>query len=163
MALSIMKDDKGKGKVNDKGKRKIDDKGKGKMDDKWKGKVDVDKGKRKIDDQGKGKTKLMVFEKTKEAKHTQLKVKEAKEAELKVKKEVIEVSHDEEDSRDLVFLVMKICVCGMVAIEVAKAKNHHTLRSKYPLTEAEIRMFKKKPTALIASTSIEQGSHCIHF
>ncbi|GKA46252.1 hypothetical protein Tco_0739135 [Tanacetum coccineum] len=95
IALSIMKDDKGKGRVNDKGKGKIDDKGKGKMDDKGKGKVDVDKGKgkvdadkgkRKMDDQGKGKTKLMVFEKTKEAKQTQLKVKEAKEAELKVKK-----------------------------------------------------------------------------
>ncbi|GKB07707.1 hypothetical protein Tco_0835991 [Tanacetum coccineum] len=61
-----------------------------------------------MDDQGKGKTKLMVFEKTKEAKQTQLKVKESKEAELKVKKEVVEVSIDEEDSRDLVFLVMKI-------------------------------------------------------
>ncbi|GJV02865.1 hypothetical protein Tco_1336434 [Tanacetum coccineum] len=98
-----------------------------------------------------------MFVKTKEAKQTQLKVKESKEAELKVKKEVVEVSIDEEDSRDLVFLVMKICVCGMVAIEVEKAKNHHSPRSKYPLTEAEIRMFKKKPTTLIASTSNEQA------
>ncbi|GJV99049.1 hypothetical protein Tco_1554301 [Tanacetum coccineum] len=173
----LAKDDKGKEKVNDKGKGKMDDKGKEKMDDMVdaleKGKSTLmvsEKGSKKasvdlVDALEKGKSKLMVSEKGSKKASVDLvdaldlqniikklsedfnmlvkaqKTKEAKEA------KVVEVSSDEEDFSDEGFFGDKDVVLFNDV--------------KYPLTDAEIRMFKERPTtsrAPIASTSTTSRS-----
>ncbi|GKB19404.1 hypothetical protein Tco_0853327 [Tanacetum coccineum] len=140
----LTKDDKGNRKVDDKGKGKIDDKGKEKMDD-------------LVDALEKGKSKLIVFEKgTKKASFDLVdaldlqnrikklsedfntfvkakKIKEAKEA------EVVEVPSDEKDTSDEAFFGDEDLVLF----------NH----VKYPLSDAEIRMFKERPTTFNSTRS----------
>ncbi|GKD99189.1 hypothetical protein Tco_1383086 [Tanacetum coccineum] len=94
-------------------------------DDKGKGKVD-DKGKGKVNDKRKGKAK-----KVKEANETN----EAKKGE----KEVVEVSSDEEHSSDE----------GFFGDEDLVLYND----VKYPLSNAEIRMFKERPTTSTSTRS----------
>nr|GFA86488.1 hypothetical protein [Tanacetum cinerariifolium] len=139
------------------------DKGKGKLDDK--GKENVDDLQDKVDRLEKANSKLMVSEKgTKKASVYLVdaldlqnrikklyedfnmlvkaqKTKDAKEA------KVVEVSSDEEDFSDEGFFGDEDVVLFNVV--------------KYPLTDAEIRMFKERPTTsrdLIASTSTTSRS-----
>ncbi|GJR69894.1 hypothetical protein Tco_0015959 [Tanacetum coccineum] len=128
------KDDKGKGKIDDKGKGKVDDKGKGKVDEKGNAKQvedDVDLIDA-LDLQNRIKKLSEDFNRLLKAK----KAKEAKEAELA---EVVEVSSDEEDSSDE----------GFFGDEDLVLFND----VKYPLSDAEIRMFKERPTTSRAPTA----------
>ncbi|GJX16584.1 hypothetical protein Tco_0217416 [Tanacetum coccineum] len=122
------------GNVNDKGKGKVDDKGKGKADEKGNAKHaedDVDLVDA-LDLQNKIKKLSEDFNRLLKAK----KAKEAKEAELA---EVVELSSDEEDSSDE----------GFFGDEDLVLFND----VKYPHSDAEIRMFKERPTTSRAPTA----------
>ncbi|GJW77380.1 hypothetical protein Tco_0139062 [Tanacetum coccineum] len=155
-------DEKAKLAKDDRGK-KVDDKGKGKVDD-W-GKEKVDDYQNRVSRLEKAKSKLMVSKKgTKKASVDLVdaldlqnrikklyedfnmlvktpKTKEAKEA------KVVKVSSDEKDFSDEGFFDDEDVVLFNVV--------------KYPLTYAEIRMFKERPTtsrAPITSTSTTSRS-----
>ncbi|GKE88564.1 hypothetical protein Tco_1566039 [Tanacetum coccineum] len=136
-------DDKGKGKIDDKGKRKMDDL------------VDaLEKGKSKLMVSGKGTKKASVdlvdaldlqnrIKKLSKDFNMLVKAQKTKEAKAKV----VEVSSDEEDFGDE----------GFFGDEDVVLFND----IKYPLTDAEIRTFKERPTtsrAPIASTSTTSRS-----
>ncbi|GKE53033.1 hypothetical protein Tco_1488189 [Tanacetum coccineum] len=118
------KDDKGKGKVDDKEKEKIDDKEKGKIDD-------------LVDAVKKRKSKLMVSEKG--TKKASVDMVDALDLQNRIKKLFEDFNTDEEDSSDEVFF----------GDEDLVLYNH----VKYPLSDAEIRMFKERPTTSTSTRS----------
>ncbi|GJY99462.1 hypothetical protein Tco_0516892 [Tanacetum coccineum] len=126
LRIKYGKDDKGKGKVDD--FQNIVERLEGDLARAIKGKAkqaEHDKGKAKIKKLEEDFSRLLKAEKAKEA-------KKAEEAELKVNK-VVQVSSDEGFSGD------EDVVCFNDV--------------KYPLTDAEIRMFKEKITTSRATTS----------